>query len=425
MRTSVLQGVIILALCQLSIEGNATPTAQTLDQMGRQVARPLRSGDLPADTITVKIVGQGMGDVKEGVRVGLYQSADGQNFLPHAVASTKKDGRAQFSGLKADSSYVAVLEVAGQNIRSEAFRGGAVRLLFSLAGSATADAHGGQAPATATPGGMPPGHPPTGGPAPAKSIAHLKRTNKIDQLVYERGSHLLAQLDEKHIAFLQVLNLANKGNEVFDPGPAGFLIPLPEAAVRAELHDKGADRYFQLTPDKRALKLVKPFPPGQVRLQVTYSMKHGGGTASIKQRFTLPMDASVIAITNNDDATVAGPSYAEKRMMPNATGAQSTMYVLKAVRPGGSLEVTISDIPHRKQWPIFATFGLVVIIMIWGGFAWTTAKSRADQVVNKKEALLSQLVELNKRKKAGKVTEDKFQTKQQILMTELRQVWNQ
>jgi|GEM_PF-4588808 hypothetical protein len=425
MKKSALQIVALLAISHSFIVAEATPQARTVDQLGPLVARPLRSGDLPADTITVKIVGTGMTDLKVGIRVGLYQSADGQNFMPFAVEATKKDGRAQFAGLKADTTYVVVLEVGGKNVRSDAFKGGAARLLFSLAAAAKgADPHAQGGPAKGA-GGMPAGHPPMGQPSGLKSTANLKRTNRPDQMAYLRGSHLLAQLGEKHVSFLQVLNIANRGKDVFDPGPAGFLIPLPNAATRPEIHAKGAEGFFQVTPDKRAIRLVKPFPPGQVRLQVTYSMEHTGGKIAIKQRLTLPIGSSVIAVTNNENVNVEGPSFAEKRMNPNATGTQSTMYVLKPVNPGGTLEVTISDIPHRPLWPIFATFGLTLLILIWGLYGWATGRARAEITVGRREALLNQLVELNKRKKAGRVTEEKFQSKHQNLMTELRQVWNQ
>jgi hypothetical protein len=121
---------------------------------------PLPAQDLPDGTLTVKVVGKDLRDLKVGQPVVLVRrKGDAAEALKQA--KTGEDGRARFQGLSASERYEVVVTAGEQEHRSKPFAGptrGGVRLLLSL---------GGARMGAASERGMPPGHPPLTG-APAK-----------------------------------------------------------------------------------------------------------------------------------------------------------------------------------------------------------------------------------------------------------------
>ncbi len=111
--------------------------------------QPLPSPDLPAGTISVRVVRQSMGNNVAGQEVELRSGGAGETLV--RTVRTDENGRALFPGVQTNMPYQAVARVDGESLVSKSFTlpdTGGIRLLL-VAGLATATS----APATPAPPG--------------------------------------------------------------------------------------------------------------------------------------------------------------------------------------------------------------------------------------------------------------------------------
>ena len=131
---------------------------------GARFTPPLTASELPNGTVTIKVVGKGMTDIKVGQAVTLLRGT-----VVVGTQRTGKDGRANFKGLQDGQTYQLL---GADKARSQTFQvpasGGLRFLLFQQGGMSTMT--GGGQPSSGQ--SMPSGHPPVSGTAPGKSDDH-------------------------------------------------------------------------------------------------------------------------------------------------------------------------------------------------------------------------------------------------------------
>ncbi len=147
--------LFMLALASLLATGGTA-------HAGGRFTPPLPASELAKGSITVKVVGKGMSDIKVGKPVKLLRgSAEVQ------TVSTGKDGRALFSGLESGVTYALA---SADGARSQPFQApadGGLRFLLFLEAQVSAMTGGSSGPSPSpSKKKMPRGHPPVSGTAP-------------------------------------------------------------------------------------------------------------------------------------------------------------------------------------------------------------------------------------------------------------------
>ncbi len=201
---------------------------------------PLPSGDLPAGTVSVRVI---LGQLSNNVADHLVElRVDGRLV----TASTNDEGRAQFPGLTAGARARASTEVDGERIESEEFsvpdRGG-VRLMLVATATATGTTAISPQPGAVTLGGQ---------------------------------SRFVVELDDEALRVYYLLDVVNAtGAPVSTSSPLAF--ELPSGAQGATLLQGSTP---QAMVDDRRLIVRDPFPPGTTSLQAAYVLPYSGGGSS-------------------------------------------------------------------------------------------------------------------------------------------------
>jgi len=164
--------LVVFASTQAWAQGGAAPQA-----LIRAAGMPLRVSDLPAGTLTVRVVkGAFSGDLA-GRDVRL-ETADGRSLL----ARTDRQGRATFR-VAAGTEVHAFANVDGERLESETFAmppDGGVRVLLVAGGAQDDVAVSGPSVPAAAATALPPGHPPIDMPSPrATALAPADGTARI------------------------------------------------------------------------------------------------------------------------------------------------------------------------------------------------------------------------------------------------------
>ena len=198
--------------------------------LGARFTLPLPAEDLPRGTLTVKVVGEGMQDLRVGQPVAvLAQGAPASR--PLKVVSTAKDGRARFDGLKPGRTVTVVVKVGDVVHRSTPIKlpdSGGVRLLLTL-GQAEVPRAGG--------GAMPAGHPP------------MPRSG--DAAARPRGEAAVEEVAQLPVGQVEVL--VRRGSKATPLPGATIQLRGPDTKVASARTNAAGAASFQLPADGSAL----------------------------------------------------------------------------------------------------------------------------------------------------------------------------
>ena len=185
--------VLCAVVCLSPLASAQMPNARQMSGI------PMPTSDLPAGSVSVRLVRGELANNIVGHRVELHAGARTES------AATDQDGRAVFAGLQPGTSVHAMAEVDGQRIESQAFTlppDAGVRIVL-VAGAAAA-----------------PGAPAAGPPIPGAAARDV---------VFAGDSRIQIEFDDDTLEVFYLFDLANPSSTAVTPKPE-LVFELPEGA---------------------------------------------------------------------------------------------------------------------------------------------------------------------------------------------------
>jgi hypothetical protein len=236
-----------------------------------------------------------------------------------------------------------------------------------------------------------------------------------------------AQVDDEKLWFELGLAVANVTGAPVDPGPDGFVMPLPKGFRNAKLsEEKGG----QVVINDAGVVWRGVIPPGQHDVIVQFSMKIHDGRVAVDMPAPSGMLQSQIAIEKSPGVIVTSSGVAAK---PRVLDSGKEFLVLQdlMVRPGDSLRFEVTGLPQRPQAQRWALW--IVGILVLGLIAWAVAAavtpSRAPgaeggdaarrELTGQRDRLYAELVKLEKARAAGGIETEAYERERRSLTAKL------
>ncbi|MBW2732959.1 MAG: fibronectin type III domain-containing protein [Deltaproteobacteria bacterium] len=401
-------GLVPLALVPLAL---AMPPGGMGGGAHEGYGQGLPSDDLPVGVLTVKVVAGGnMAWPHVGAKVELMVGPTGETS--QATIATGKDGRARFTGLMPGTTYRArVKGVTASTARSQVVtmpQQGGLRLLLSTPGapaSRPANASGAARAEKTT----------------SKSAAPHKvgKTHDVSVLSLISGTHVLGQVGEGSVQFMQVLVLNNASKDSFDPGQ-GLVFPLPQGARNPGL-GAGSQGKLRVSDGAKSVVLVSSLPPGTTTMRFTYQMVFESSRLDFLQVLPVRQEPALFAITNNPMVELQGPAIERRELRDQGKGVKLPVYILRAMAPKSGLEFTLTELPYRDQTLRNVTIGVSIALFLWGVFGVAFGGRRARA----RGRLLDELAALMATHEAGGLPEEGFVKERAELLRQLRCTWDE
>jgi hypothetical protein len=192
------------------------------------------------------------------------------------------------------------------------------------------------------------------------------RTNNLSALRISASSRMMVELREDAIAILQNLLVENASDQVFDPGPRGLFIPLPEGFTGAEQLPGGAELEIKEGVGVFVHGLLPPAPsPGataQVRLGYVLTT-HETPDYEFVQPMPLGLQGGLVMIPSEFALGLSTPGLRTRPAERDDNGNELRMFELDTVPPGQALHMTVLGLPTRHQagkWIAGVLAGLLV-----------------------------------------------------------------
>jgi hypothetical protein len=286
------------------------PALTRAQEGGGAFSLPLPSADLPDGVLTIKVVGDGMGDLKVGQEVRL-ERLEGEKVVETKSEKAADDGRAKFEGLRGGAVYRARASAAGKEHRSQPFNGpakGGLRLLLTLGGGGASPHPGSGGPA---PGAMPPGHPAvpgTGGMPPGHPAA-------------EGGGGAAELTPDKALPDGTILVQVRRGRE---------RKPLPGARVRVRTAVKGIAANAVTDADGQ-LRLALGRGPASLPVRRPASAPTSQPTSAPASQPAQDAPSAIVTVVHD------GMSYSSTRLVAPAKGGLRALFTVYDRSPDPTL----------------------------------------------------------------------------------------
>ena len=356
---------------------------------------PLPVGDVPAGTVTVRLVRATLANNITSHPVELI--VDGAS----RQQTTNESGRAVFTELRPGARAKASAIVDGERLESQEFpvpaSGGIRMLLVATDPKAAAGGEGDSGPAA----------------APAADGAIV--LGDQSRFVFELGDDGLNVFSILQIVNTSSTPVAPREPVVFESSANGGTVTVlngssPRAAAEG-----------------RRVVVAGPFPPGPTLVQFAYSVPYSGPNVTIEQRMPATLNQVTVMAQKVGDMRLASPNIARHREM----AAQGDTYIVgqgQGVQAGGALSFAFSGLPYAPVWP--RNVALAIATVILAGGAWSAFRTRdggsddgREALEARRDRLFSELTAMEQQHRAGRMDAADHGARRQQLITELESLY--
>lgn len=253
------------------------------------------------------------------------------------------------------------------------------------------------------------------------SFTVFDRTTDTSRLVLAEGSHWVCQVADGVLRMMQIWQLQPRGDQIVDPGTEGLELPLPAGAAGVEV-PRQLQGIVVHEPDRGALRLRAPVPPGGLPLRVFYSLPYRGPHLELSQPMTVALAPALLHVLNHPGLVVGGPASAGPPRRAEAS-ERGEVFPLEAVPAGGRLELSLEGLPHRDRRGLYAVLALALGVTLWGVIGALTGPRRAREIDDRRAQLLERLERLTHTAgEGGEEDRRRREREREAVMQELRQL---
>jgi hypothetical protein len=376
----------------------STAAAQDMPDPSLIHGRAIPASDLADGVVTVRVVREAIGNNIAGQQVQLTVSGRTR------TATTDEQGRAEFTNLPRGEEARAESTVDGEPLTSQPFRvptSGGLRVIL-VAGIAKAAERKKQEEAAAA-----------AGPA-VKGV-----------VVFGGNTRVLMQFREDALEIYYVLEILNTARSRVDIG-GPLIIDFPRGAQGATALE-GSSPSAEVSPDRVVIK--GPFASGTTLVQVAYRMPFDSSDVTIEQTWPAALQQVTVGVEKVNNLSISSPQFTSAQ---DVTAEAGDVFVLgrgPALPAGGKTVVTLTNLPVQSKLPRYVALslaGLLGAVGVWLAVARRSGHDEARQtLVKRRDTLLSQLEQLESKRRAGTVDPHNYSTRRQRIYTELERIYGE
>jgi hypothetical protein len=354
---------------------------------------PLPTADLPAGTITVRVVQGSMDKPIAGITVELTGGVRRE---------TGADGRAEFSGLALGSTVKALTIVGAERLESQEIRlpsNGGVRVALvatdpELEKRAAEDRKFAEGPA------------------------------QRGTVVIGGDSRFVFELGDGGLNVFNLFQIVNTARVPIDTGTP-VVFELPADAEHAAMLEGSSDR--AVAAGKR-IEVKGPFPPGTTMVQFAYTLPYSGDRMTVRQLMPAQLTQLTVIVQKLGNMHLVSPQMTQH----GDRESNGQNYILgqgPAVAAGTAVEFNFSGLPNTAVWPRNVALALAVAILLGGAIYSVGGRRTANASVERqrlearREKLFDELTALEEAQRGGRMDPAHYASRRQHLIASLERIY--
>jgi hypothetical protein len=357
--------------------------------------KALPAAELPTGTVTVRVVRRGIGNNLPGQKVTV--TAAGQSH----TATTDDQGVATFN-LQGGTEGRAETTVNGEHLQSDPFeipvRGGLRVILISELAQAAKEKQEQEQQELAAP--------------PIKGV-----------VVLGGNSRILMQFQSDELAVFYLFDIVNEARARVDTG-GPIVIDLPGRAGSAGVM-QGSSPNVKVSGNR--VTVTGPFAPGTTSMQVAYTLRYDSADVAFKQTLPIAMQQVTVGVQKVGAMSMTSPQFATTNELKTEDGMVFLVGNGPTLPAGGTLTINLANLPIHSHVPRYTALGLaalVILVGVWLGRR-TGVKEDRDALMKRRDSLMSQLEQLELKRRSGTVNADQYAARRHRMLSELEHIYGE
>ena len=358
--------------------------AQVMPDPKQMAGVPLPVADMPAGTVTVRVIRGSLANNIPGQAVELRVGGETRR------ATTGETGRAEFTGLPPGARVKAAAVVGTERLESQEFdvpRSGGIRTILVAA------------------------DPASGAPAQPGTV------------VLGDQSRFVVEMGDGALNVFNILQIVNTGRTPVDTGEPVVFEAAPNGGTVTLLNGSSP----RAAAEGRRVVVAGPFPPGPTTVQFAYAVRYSGPAVTVEQRVPVALDQVAVLAQKAGEMRLSSPQVQQQREM----AAQGETYIVgqgPGVRAGEAVVLSFEGLPYAPIWPRNLALGLAVAILAagaWSGFVrrpGAVARTERAALEADRERLYDELAALERDHRQGSSDPARHAARRRELVSELESI---
>lgn len=389
---------IWIALVAACLAASPAAFAQQMPDPSQIAGKAIPAPELGNSVVTVRVVRQSIGNNVPQQAVKITQGSVSR------TAISDDQGRAEFKDLPAGSNWRAEATVDGETLVSDPFTvpaAGGLRVIL-VAGLAKAAEQKRQDEAKA-----------------------LEEPPVKGTVVFGGDTRLLMQFRDDALQVFYVLDIINNARNRVDIG-GPLIIDLPSSAAGAGTLEGSTPA---ATVNGNRLTIVGPFAPGTTQVQIGYQLRYDSSTLQFEQAWPAALQQVTVGVQKVGRLSMSSPQFLQTRDLSTDDGVVFMIGSGSGLPAGGKLTINLSNLPIHSPVPQYVALSLAAAVMGLG--VWLSVSGRRQTrddrrtLTSRRDALLRELEDLERRRRAGSVGGERYATRRQRLIGDLEQIYGE
>jgi hypothetical protein len=396
-RTFQRQITSVVVACATSVAALSLH-AQDMPDPSMIHGRALPVGELAVGTVTVRVVREAIGNDVAGQRVTLTVAGATR------TATTDAEGRAEFSGLTVGAQVRAETVVDGETLTSDEFTmppAGGLRVIL-VAGIARAAERRQQQEAEAL------------SAPPVRGVVVLGGETRI-----------LGEFQSDILRMFYTLDIVNSARTRVDIG-GPFVLDLPEGAVSASLLE-GSPKTASI--NGRRLTVEGPFNPGTTRVQLGFEAQYSGSDYTLNQTFPVAVQQWLVGVERVGSLALSSPQFQRSQEQATEDGTVFAVGSGQAVPAGSTMTLQLRNLPSHSKTAAYVALTLAFGVVVLGGWLAIRVDNSTPGIratlLKRRETLLARLADLERVRRAGSLSDEKYLQRRERVVRDLEQVYGE
>lgn len=357
---------------------------------------PLPTGEIPAGTVTVRVVRGTLSNIVTDHPVELIVGAS------TVSGKTNEQGRVEFTGVAIGSRVKAVTTVDGQRLESQEIslppNAGVRYMLVATDPAAAQRVEEDQQRAA--------------GPAQAGMV------------VLGEQSRFVIELGDEGLNVFNIFEIQNTARAPVQPATP-IVFPVPEGAEHVALLDGSSP--LAVAAGNR-VNVNGPFPPGMTLVQFAYTLPYSGGSATVTQRLPAGLARLSVAAQKVGAMTMTSPQITQQRDM-NAEGQTYMVGQGPPLEAGREVSISFTGLPHAPVWPRNLALALAMLVLLAGTYGAVRgrqgrgAAAQRERLVAERERLFRELTALEESHRRGEADPTLYGVRRRQLVVALERIY--
>jgi hypothetical protein len=378
--------------------GVAPVGAQNMPDPSLINGKAIPANELATGTVTVRVVREAIGNNIPGQQVKLTVAGATR------TATTDEQGRAEFGSLPPGAQGVAETSVDGEALKSDPFTvpasGGLRVIMVSGLAKAAERKKAEEARELAAP--------------PTKGV-----------VVLGGNSRIITEFQNDNLEVFYLLDIVNGARTRVDIG-GPIIVDLPAGAGGARTMEGSSP---SATVNGSRLTVLGPFAPGTTSVQIGYQLRYNSPDIALAQKFPVAAQSLTVGIQKAGDMKMSSPQFKATRELTTDDGMVYLVGDASGLPANGTLAISVSNLPLHSRVPRYAALAAAAAIILAGVWLMVGTRGQDQEALRtltaRRDTLLGDLEQLELKRRAGNVAEERYNSRRQRLVTELEQIYGE